>query len=398
MDQLIYEIPLSPVGEKRVQMASMIERLSNNEIVIPEFQRSFVWDKKKISEWGKTIIRNKAKGVLVTYQIPPSGITYIADGRQRIEATEKFMGAPEYYGFDFDKKQAEIYVKNFEVTVQHDHYETHWEALIDFQRMNSGSNLTPSEFHKGALTLDPIGKIVYSKVPEIINAYERSFLGRVNRASEGKLTRSGIASFWQYADNVTQITFGNAGTNRCGWDSRTNEVIVANWIKTNSVALHEVDALLQNFEAFIASHFKTIRTILIEIKAPDKYLAPLLSRHFLAVDIWRKNTNKPVFLYEEYVKATLKLMKKMPTFSSRFILPRKDGSELPITLHFDSITETGSICENLDLKLWSYKQPTNYKVQPGCDVSHVKPYSKHMDNKTIIEPSNRNRARGARPI
>lgn len=395
---LTYDIPLNPVGEKRVQMITMIEKLKNNEIVIPEFQRGFVWDKRKISEWGKTIIRNKAKGVLVTYQLPPSGITYIADGRQRVEATEKFLNDPDYYGFDFDKKQAEIYVKNFEVTIQHDHYENHWEALIDFQRMNSGSNLTPNEFHKGALTLDPMGKVIYTKAPEIINLYERRFLGRVNRSSEGKLIRNAIISFWQYADNVTLITIGNAGTNRCTWDNRTNEVIVANWIKQKLVSQPEIEKLLIDFEAFVSSHYKTISGILDDLKSPNKYIAPLLSRHFINADIWRRNTSRPVDMYMDYVTAVLKLMKKMPTYSSRFILPGKDGGEYPVTFHYDSITEVGTICDHLKLPFWSYKKPNNHKAQPGCDVSHELPFSKFMDNKTRLEPRQINRARGARPI
>lgn len=393
-----YEIPLTPIGEKRVQMFSIVEKLKNKEIIIPEFQRDFVWDKKKITSWGNTIIRNRAKGVIVTYQVPPSGTTYVADGRQRIEATEKFLNNPKLYGFSFDNKQAEIYVKNFEVTIQHDHYENHWEALIDFQRMNSGSNLTPNEFYKGLLTLDPIGKIIYTRAPEIIDRYERKYFGKVNRSNEAKLVRNAITTFWQYSENVKSAVIGNAGTNRCAWDSNINEVIVANWIKDKSISTEEVEEYLSNFEQFVSMHFKTFDEILIKLNSTNKYVSPLLSRHLLNANIWRRNTSRPVEMYRDYVMAVLKLMGKMNTFSSRFILPGKDGVEYPITFHYDKMSDVKQICETLDLPFWAYKKPNNYKVQPGCDVSHALPFSKYMDEQTVIEPSQINRSRGANSI
>lgn len=150
---LFVSAPLRQQGDNSWSLGEIVRWFQSGKLLKPDYQRDYVWVLEQEKGWSKSIVDQSAIGVIVTYQLPDGGPSYLADGLQRITATLRFLEDPQRYGFKFGTSQAAEYVSAFVVTVQHRIYETHDIAMDAFQRLNKGTALDPFDFWRGVMVL-----------------------------------------------------------------------------------------------------------------------------------------------------------------------------------------------------------------------------------------------------
>jgi hypothetical protein len=80
----------------------LFQQLRGN-IVVPQFQRSLVWDPERKANFIKTVIKGDPFGVLLVYDDPRTGHKQIIDGLQRFTTLIDFEKNPfKYYEIDFE--------------------------------------------------------------------------------------------------------------------------------------------------------------------------------------------------------------------------------------------------------------------------------------------------------
>lgn len=396
--------PLQNVGNHDVPLVYMADRLRKHTLLLPEFQRDYVWEqegKDKARGWIETVISQQAIGVIVTYQLLGLGDSpmFLADGLQRLTATNKFIDDPAIYGFSFGSEQARVYCEKFMITVQHRHYKNHVEAMRAFQKLNSGTKLLPGEFYKGELTLDEIGTNLYLEIPRIVDTYENSMLERKwvarkkNRAYLLRTTRGDLALFLQYISGTDKMKFWNTMTNMIiGKDIVERQL--SEFIQNNNV---DIDKLIKNFSEFTASHFAMLRQIMEDTNNKNKPMSITFSRYLFHLNVWRKNTRRSSDSYYRFVTALMKLYVDYDYFVSRIALPNTDPIEL-IGLKADDLSPLKRLCEYFDLQdFYNGKARPARPSTPGYNVSHKQPFSIFGDGETFLEPAQINKSRGAQP-
>lgn len=407
--------PLDIVVERRANeppdsptaLLYIMHRIKNGEIIPAPFQREFVWSKVQTVEWIKTVIDQMAIGVIVTYQIKTGGATFLADGLQRLTASQLFLDDPSEYGFDFGPRQAEVYCHDFHVTLQHRVYSSHREALQAFQRLNSGTSLTRRWYYRGELTVndegDPnmIGKTIEDKIPTIVKNFERPYISKKNdKKLEDTFVRDSYALFLQYISGMTEMNFWDSSSTKPVSSSIQNRNIVEKelmkFIKGSKKGLVDVKNDITNFEEFIAGSVAEVTTLLDEAGGKGRSINQTLMRWLLHLAIWRKNNGRPIPLYQEFVGRMFHyLVPNYQYISSRFELP----GDLPrkvVTLTSNNLKHLSTCCRAFNSELYiGQKRSGKLKVASGYHASHVEPFSKYGDGKTIPEPAPRNLARGA---
>lgn len=372
----------------------LLQMRQKSQLIVPEFQRDRVWERSKQREWIESIVNHQAIGVIVTYQIKGDGPIFLADGLQRLLATEEFVRNPSGFGFDFGAEQAKQYCWAFPIPVQHRHYADHSEALKAFQDLNRGTVLTAAEFHKGDLVLsNSVGRNIYDKIPEIVHSLTRPYLGARNlsRQQSSKLRRDCLGLFYQYVTESDNMVLWNVGTKQ---ESGIKSIEAMLREYTSQRAFDEVERDISSFERFLASEMAVIDKYLTDTNQKGKGFSPTALRNLLHTAVWRKNARRPRCLYDELLEAVFSIWKDHKSMTSRFALPGTDPVDT-VTLQTDSLSQTKSMCRKLGLKLFETDQRIDRPTAVGYDSSHIKPFSQFGEGPTFIEPSGINRARGA---
>jgi len=392
------EQPSIKPTNREVPLLIMVESLANAEISIPEFQRDYIWNKRKLKGWINTVISGRAIGVIVTYQIMGMGPVFLADGLQRLTATMYFLNDPQAYGYKFGTDQAERICKAFDITQQHRHYETHNEAWIGFQNINRGTVLTPAEFHKGELVMDLCGKIVYSKIPDSVIIHQSPFMKShsFGRSQESRLRRDAFALFLQYISKTDKMDFWNVSATQVGRGISVESELVR-FFNEHGYSPDDTEKAIKQFSQFIGEQAAELRQILEEAGQKGKHMSPTVFRWLLHLTIWRRNTRKELSLYQQFVMRFFEMFKDHKSISSRFPKPGITPVEF-CSLTLSSLRDLAQLCDGLDVPLHKRNKP-NKKVETsvGYNESHEQPFSIHGDGPTFIEPAPRNKSRGARP-
>jgi len=265
-----------------------------------------------------------------------------------------------------------------------------------FQNLNKGTSVSPAEFHKGHLTLDrQIGRKLYENIPAILKRVEASWgaTGKTpGRMQESKLLRDCFGLFYQFISGEKTKVFWSVG--KIQEDvTKSVEYMLLKYIENWT---HErIDKEMKTFERYLFSTRAIIYEVLEKEKqSMGKSFSPALRRWLIHLNIWRKNNNRPVYLYKELVEKLMQTQRDYKSFTSRVLLPSGDF----VTLGTDTLGHLHQLCRELDVALYEGRNRRSYPVAQGYDVSHKKPFSQYGEGDTFIEPSSINRARGDRLI
>jgi hypothetical protein len=400
----MHDQPLMDIGEVRHSLAELVKAYQSGGWQLPNFQRDFVWPHYKIRTWAETIVdqRRIRLGVIVSYQLVTDQRNqypvYIADGRQRLEATVRFMDNPRRYGFDLTREQARAYCNSYYVVVQHNHFTSHDEGLWAFQALNLGTTVVPAEFYKGELTRLPNGAYLWDVVPIIVDKVSHHLCTKVTtHKHRSVLHRDSLALFYQYASGTDAMEFWNVATSmvRPGQDHKVIEPLLARFVENRS--RDELEHLVKAFQRFLEGSTALIEQLLRETEHPNgTAMSPTVYRWLVHTSIWRKNINASETLQEELFRKILEHMRRYPRISSRFELPDSTGILIPIMLSPQGIRATLPIlCRAFNIDLYQPpRRAKNRSGAPGYDQSHVESFAEHGEGETILEPAPRNRARG----
>jgi hypothetical protein len=402
MNDLLIMIPEEPQQNTDKELYSIAMRLKNKEWVIPDFQRKFSWNSEQVKGWIDSIEKRKAIGVIVTYQIRGGGAIYIADGLQRLTATLSYIEDPERYGCSYGEEQAKKNCESFSITVQHRIYENHKDAMNSFQKLNKGTALTPLEFYMGELTLDDVGKIIVDRIPSIVEKYEapllRFYKGRATRKLEHQRTRDSYALFLQYISGTEQMDFWDVAVSVVA-DSNRNivERELSEFVTGSKWKRRDCESSIGNFEKYIADQVVEIRTLLDESGGKGLAIGITVLRWLLHLSIWKKNTKRNIYDYEELVKKMFSnSIQKYGSIISRFELPNTTPV-VTVTLTMNGLGALKKICRSFDSRLYEGSTRKKKAVAAGYHDSHVLPFSTNGNGETFPEAGPRNMARGARP-
>lgn len=383
------------------RLLSVIESFDKDRLVLPPFQRGFVWEEPKVKGWADSIIKKNAIGVIVTYQLRSDNgdhPVYLADGRQRLGAAQEILKTPENYGIaGFD--QAARYMHEFKITVQHRHYDTHADALEAFQNLNKGTHVTPADYFKGAITNLPDGEEMYSKIVDCANALGASITRNQSMSyeMESKYRRGALALFYQYISKHRQARLWRFASAKIRHTPPPIEMLFAEFLCDRSI--REIQKDLQNFNRFAEGQVALISETLREIRGPGNALSTSLFRALLHLAIWRKNTATPVESYRQFLCVVFTNSKGLN--ASVYYPDDYDSVNRHENLAMDDFSKAFRIAKAYGLSDISSDRNKRKKSQTtarGYDSSHKFPFSTHGEGETFAEPSPLNRARGAKPI
>lgn len=399
-------IPIEPhlhVGNNPRSIALLAEWLTTDRLLVPRFQRDYIWRRKKLIEWVETVIANTAVGVIVTYQINGEGPFFLADGFQRLTSTVKFMKNPMAFGFPFGTAQASNYCQAFFIPVQHRHYETHEFAMVAFQNLNKGTQATPAEYHKGELCLEEsgLGEELYKKIVksvEIVEAMKLSGKGR-GRNAESKALRDCLGLFYQYTTNASIVTFYNVG--KIQNDKVSIESRLRNLMENERWSAEDIKQKIKNFQTFLAGQIALFESICRETEQEGKAFSLTVVRWLFHLAIWRRNTGRSVETYHEFLRRLFNFFKKYATFTSRIEVDVLDSNfREVITLGLDKLGNLKALSRLFEVPLWEEKKNRRKQSNAalGYHRSHIDPFSQHGEGETILEPAPLNLSRGAKSI
>jgi hypothetical protein len=354
----------------------------------------------------ETVFDQNSVGVLLTYQLSLGSDrrVWIADGRQRTEATKRYINNPQYYGSGMTSDQIKEKIENFLITVQHRHYETHDKAMVAFQNLNKGTLLTPYEFYRGELCKSELGQIAHSKIPLSVDRFEKSVVTARNptRDQEHINNRDSYSLFLQYHSRHRGLTFWPVATRKVkSQDGKIVETELHKWLEKNS-SLSQIEKQIRKFEGFIASQHQLIMSIRDDVGIGGKSMSRTLYRWLLHLGIWRRNTNKvTVEAQIDLVNRIFNAQKPFKNISSRFSLSDENDEIHQISIQVSALNEIRRLSRLLGgifFQQMDTKRNSQGVVDYGLDQSHLLPFSSHGDGPTFPEPASKNRARGANPV
>lgn len=403
---LFYTMPKMHVGDQPRSLLEIVRWLDSDQLLIPKFQREFIWDDVKIAGWYDTVITNTPIGVIVCYQIGGDGPIYLADGFQRLHATMRLIEDLHHFvpKSPFDREQFLRYVSACSMSLQHRHYASHEEALVQFQRLNQGTTATPFEYFKGELSLNKVGELVLKQAPDIVWNNEKRFLRgpRKSRSDDHKHARDAMALFYQYVTGTDEMSFDGVASATVSHRHKPIERKLIEFINDNSVSYTDMEAHLDRFNRFLDGFCAELSVIIIECGQNGKAMMPTLMRFFMHLYIWRKNTRRSGEMYWQLVRKMIEHIRNYPIMTSRFELPSDNDRDAPIivALKLGSLRFLGDMCKAFDVPLYETKRRSKQTNVPasGFHESHVQPFSIHGDGETLLEPGPRNMIRGAKPI
>lgn len=389
--------PLMSPENKQMPLITIYEMYASGRLRLPHYQRAFVWDNHQIKEWAESILSQDAIGVIVTYQITGEKSSdypiFLADGRQRLEATGHILQSPHKFDLSFGSQQIRAYVEAFTVTVQHRQYQTHGHAFYAFQHLNLGTRVNPAEYYKGELTQNEGGTKVYSQAVKVMNDASNRIIRKtkLNHDQVCKLDRDSLALYYQYTSNSDTTRYWNVARSRINPSDMGVEQLIAELIATFSK--DQLDQSLKSFEKYLDEQTALIQDTMLKVRGPGHAMSPTLYRHLLHLAIWRRNTSRPVSFQQEYTRTVLEAANGL---NADVRLPNKKHY---VTLKLDSLHGLPAICEAFGIAYEAPRRSRKSKpTAPGWDNSHYEPFSEYGEGETFPEPGPINKARGAKSV
>jgi hypothetical protein len=393
--------PMRPAADNNRNLWELINEKERQKLLIPPFQREFVWKQFQVTEWAKSICSQDAIGVIVTYQIISDKTddypVWLLDGLQRLTATQYFIENPAKYGFlEFGPEQAEEYVKAFNIPVQHRHYLSHDMALKAFQRINLGTQVSPADYYRGELVKAKHGEYVYTKLVKVLEQSE----ARVCKGTQSsKHNRDCLALFYRFLMPELPHTSNVFSTvSRGTINPKSDKPIEAEIAKlVGTKTRDDIEKDLRLFTTFIQQQTAEIRTILTSVDKDGERAGISLGlyRHLLHVCIYRRNNGLSLNWLQSYIEGVLRASANKTTR----INMEKDGKDISVTLKMTELNQLPRITSFLGLEMTKDRRKHQAKpLMPGVEHSHQTPFVSHGDGNTFGESGLRNRSRGAKSV
>lgn len=404
---LLVEMKPEPQGDRVRDMWDIVDRFRRQVLLKPPHQRDRVWDKDKNRAWVQRIQGGRQPiGAIVTYQVVNHGTispVFINDGYQRISATVEYLDTPEAFGST--PTQAEMYVRSCEMPVQHRHYTSHDDALVDFQQINMGTQLTPYEFHKGTLSymprwsqyeasIDRLHTIIPMREGRIVDdggrKREREVLHKHLRNDYGLLLRFLDVELKtiDYPVGSDDLKPKNAPS---AVESKMRRVLESRTPEQIAAAVEKLERLVDRETALLEDLWYGRLG-----KGKDEGVAIGLYRYIMDAAIAKRHRNVPQGVWESFV------LKFLMCSFGRSSVNGPEGEH--INLSYGKFSHLYAICRlinsDLDQHIFGVggRRGNRTKRRPGYDDSHLLPFSQNGNGQTFGEPAGRNRARGAQPV
>ncbi len=211
VDYDVKEYPVEILVNKYVQMAETNE----NEIFIPAYQRSFVWEEERQSKFIESLLLGLPIPYIFTAE-NEDGRLEVVDGTQRIRTLENFLNGTlilstleildKCNGLTFSdfpiSRQRKIHNTSLRMIVLSEHSDEDARFML-FERINSGSViLLPMEKRKGSYT-GPFTDFIYECAND--SQFERltSFTPKTKKRGEPQEL---VLRFFAYSDSLETYT------------------------------------------------------------------------------------------------------------------------------------------------------------------------------------------------
>jgi hypothetical protein len=397
------EIILTREQDYQTSLLGVVQKFQNSQWLAPLHQREPVWDDNKIRLWVKRISRRDCQpiGVIVTYQLKngQDSPTFINDGIQRVTATSKFLGNPEYYG-EMSTEKANKIVDAYQISVQHRHYASHDDAMQDFQLINAGTALTPYEMCKGVLANLPSYKLIWEPITDSLHtqfdlASSRLTVPKQSRNDRHKQYRVNFAHFVRFLARAKDVSaYTGAASERIDISDISNKRVIEWHLRQQFEKMGDgkIKAEMELFFGLVHRETALLETLWARVNGEEQTISGTLYHWIIDVAIWKRNNGLEYPRWQEFVERLLR-----NTNGTSVITVPKDR---PVTLQQTNLGRLVKVCQILESDLYLGKpgRPTGRKLRKGYDRSHIQPFVFNGDGPTVSEPAGANRSRGAHPI
>lgn len=395
---------------ENISLGELYRNYTKNKILLPDWQRTLIWNKSKIDKWHDDIgKKGQIPGVIITFNIKGNDVKYLNDGAQRTLSTVKYVEKLQHTHVEKDVIIGML--DDVKLVTQHLEYECMDDAFADFFRINQGTVCTPYELGKGILStklqnFKEIWEPLINKLHEIggdsVKRMQCARVGNSNRENAHKLRRDDFALFLRYVTKEKKTTNDNAGRSRMEKEEidnqeRLNKVIeyrFQQWL--NSKGEQEFQKQLLNYEKFINNSLSLYQGIWNELFGTQPK-APTIThvRWFLCVAIYRANNDISIAKFEEFIR---KMLSK--TEGGSGFVP--EGGRDRVTIGLSNLQKLHSFCKYLPIEGFASGVKKRIKrshttVKDGYDYSHKFPFAIHGEGDTFLEPHLKNLSRGSRP-
>jgi hypothetical protein len=381
---------------------------------LPEHQRKLVWGASKQKEWFNDIVKiheaggGTVVGCVVIYQIKGSTDErkWLNDGAQRVFWTiKKFIEKCNEKGVDYKE-----ILQNVSITVQRVEYNSSYEAIKDFIKINFGSTATPYELTRTMLchelnNFSEFWEPRLEKVQQIIkecfvrlgtDVEDRSNVEK--REQSHKRIRDELHLFWKFISGDKSRWSPRVGLSTLKPDQWEVESEIERRLIDclSKLSLNEIDKKIKSFEKWMIEQTALYEEIWNKVKNFAEAPANVHLRWWFLVAMFFRNTNRDHNLRE----FTNKLISNCDGRTSLFY-KNKNKQECNCNIAMSQLSKLGQICTIIDSKFPEPKEKRKKEknqLKPGFVHSHVLSYSLHGNGPTLIENAKDNRLRGSAPM
>lgn len=366
----------------------IIDRYDRKIIHPPLHQRDAgAWDDNKKREWIKRISDKSTRpvGVIVTYQLNngEDSPVFINDGLQRISATSEYKNFPELYGDT--KEHAEKVIRSTNMPRQHRWYKEHTDALLDFQRLNFGTPLTPYEYFAGIIRYmkgyEDIWKPLLDRVHNVVAIESARVMGKKKSSGKKQLhnyKRSDYGLLYRFVSGDTVRSPYGTATGKIKLDDIYKLQSIESKLRNilESIGIFEARRQVSMFEDMVKRETSLLERIWLKTETGKKTtmgMMPNTYRHLIDVAIWKRNLKISNHIWEDYVE---KLLINTQGAAS---LINKDDSRSRVPLSLNDLNRLSRICKWIGSELHSTgdserkRQQRSHQIKDGYDISHVLP-------------------------
>lgn len=409
MSQSTLEInTIYPSHDYTASLYDLVMQYKRGKLMVPAFQRNYVWSSKKAARWMDTVRARQSTGVFVTYRLNDnSREKFLSDGLQRITATIRAIDDPQSLGIGDNSETVAEWVQDYHVNIFEHTYNSHGDALRVFQNINLGTGLTSLEYFKGEFTESELGMLVWERIPAIIERATYSFVKqsrRQQRRTVSAFTRDCFGQFLQFISGNQYVSLWNVFAAPDD-DERPVETELMNYIRARKYTKHQLEQDIERFSKHIDDTCAVIRDAMAKASKQEGVACEAaLARWCLHTSTFRKNTEKERTA-KQYNDLIAAMMKKMWSdsgkFSSRFMVRDSDGTTRILSLQSRQPSNLHEVCAALGSDFYTGKRARKTPgllVSPGFQKGHIKPFVTHGNGPVIAEPASINMSRGAQPI
>jgi hypothetical protein len=396
----------APAQDQPRRIAEILNDFTSGLLQKPEHQRDGgLWDSDQKKAFILAVASaNTGKqplGVIATYELLRDGCSvspqFLNDGLQRLTTLQEAIANPGRYAIGDDGAES---LQKQVMTVQHRHYDTHFEAMRWFQYLNYGTQLTPYEHCQGYFAyLLPNYRQDWQ--PFFISladtiARAETVVGirntKASRETRHKILRHHYALLWRFLTRdgtpsaYRDITSGNVRA-EIEKDQTTEQQLIRKLVELGIVGARDE---LTKFDQHVRNEAAKLKKAIADTRGEGYSIEGTLFRWLLDASILRRFAEIPVTKFDEFVRAMITATRGRATWQ------RETASD--INLRMANLEPFPGIAAELGFDFPSRRRRSRTEhIAPGYDSGHHAPFSVHGEGPTSPELASINRARGAQP-